>query len=171
MATITVVRPKPVFLGPTSHFAVFDEAASLNTAALGILVLDSSGNAAISADDPAVGTIIGQNMAATANSGSAGTDVTMLVWVPGTIVEINTNSTGTDPVLGVEMDFEFTVGTAPNQTWQANMSTISTASSGTNLGTATYIMRGLSPRDASLDTNVRVYAGLRAPFLAFWYGQ
>ena len=179
MATITVVRPRVVFPGNDSFFGVFNEAASLNTNARGILLVDDSANIDITADDPAVGTLVGQNMAGTANGGSAGTDVTMFCWSPSTILEINSNATGTDPQIGDNLDFEFTVGTAPAQEWVANL-TVTTASSGTNLGTATYVavpstgaaaQGAISPRDALLDTNVRVYVRTKWQFLAFHYGS
>ena len=102
MATITVVSPKTVYPGPGTFFMQATEANSTTVAALRIVTINSTPRWAAIASDSTL--VFGTNMVAgvKATSGLVATDIQ--VYVPGTIVEVNSNSTGTDPLVGTVYD-------------------------------------------------------------------
>lgn len=159
MATITVVSPKTIYPGADSFFRQIIEADSTTVAALRwVQTVATSGTTAqywsAVASDPT--NILGTNMVAGANIGGAGKSATdIFVYVPRTVVEANSNSTGTsDPVAGLAYD----IVVSGNDHQIASITVPSTASSATNRGTAIFTVLQNSPKDASLDTNIRVWA-------------
>ena len=151
MATITVVSPKTIFPGPLSFFTQLTEQDSITVAALRWVLVNTSGNWGPVASDPT--SLLGTNMVAGANITSGKTATDIFVYTTGVIVEANTNSTGTDPSLFVPQDV-----VVSSNDHQIVVATQSTAISATNRGTAVFNMLRLSPKDASLDTNVREWA-------------
>jgi len=160
MATITVVSPKTVYPGADSFFTQYTEANSTTLAALRWVTLDGSSNWVAVATDPA--TLLGTNMVAGANitSGKSATDI--FVYVAGSVIEANTNSTGTDPVFGTGRDI-----VVSSNDHQVEVAAVSTATSATNRGTAVFVPIRLSPKDATGDTNIRVWGKIRSRHLLF----
>lgn len=160
MATITVVSPKTIYPGKDSFFTQYTEADSVTVAALRWVLLNTAGNWLAVATDPLH--LLGTNMVAGANitTGKSATDI--FVYTPNTIVEANTNSSGTDPVPGAWGD----VVVATNA-HQFDL-TVTTAMTTSALGTPVWSFLRNSPKDASLDTNIRAYAIPRAARLQFF---
>ena len=138
MATITVVSPKTVFPGADSFFFQQTEANSTTVAALRWVTINATPRWAAIASDPA--TVAGTNMVAGVNatSGLVATDI--FAYVPGTIVEANSNS-ATDLLLGTA--YGVVISTNDHQIDQ------------TDTTNDVVIPLRLSPKDASADTNAR----------------
>ena len=154
MATITVVSPKTVFPGADSFFIQMTEKNSTTLAALRWVTTDSTPRWLAIATDP--GTVAGTNMVAGVNatSGLVATDIQ--VYVPGTIVEANSNATGTDPIIGTA--YEVVVSGNDHQVDQGATTT------------DIVIWLRISPRDAAGDTNVRGYVKFDPAVLTFTTG-
>ena len=151
MATITVVSPKTIFPGPLAFFTQLTEQDSITVAALRWVLVNTSANWGPVASDPT--SLLGTNMVAGANITSGKTATDIFVYATGTLVEANTNSTGTDPALFVPQDV-----VVSSNDHQIVVATQSTAISATNRGTAIFVPVRLSPKDAASDTNIREWA-------------
>lgn len=151
MATITVVSPKTIYPGGESFFMQMTEADSTTVAALRWVLINSTPRWAAIASDPDF--ILGTNMVAGVNATSGLVATDLQVYVPSTVVEANSNSTGTDPLIGVPRDA--IVSTNNHQVDSLNA--VTTAASLTNLGTGCFKMIRLSPKDTTLDTNIRIW--------------
>ncbi len=149
MATITVVSPKTVYPGADSYFMQLTEANSTTLAALRWVLINATPRWAACATDP--DHVFGTNMVAGVNATSGLVATDLHAYVPSTIVEANSNSVGTDPLIGVPRDM--VVSTNDHQVDTANA--VGTAASATNRGTAVFILKALSPKDAAGDTNIR----------------
>lgn len=141
MATITVVSPKTVFHGGDGFFMQMTEKNSTTLAALRWVVTDSTPRWLAVASDPA--TLAGTNMVAGVNATSGLVATDLQIYVPGTIVEANSNASGTDPIVGTA--YSIVVSTNDHQVDQADT---------TN---DVVVWLRVSPRDATGDTNVRGY--------------
>lgn len=155
MATITVVSPKTVYPGADSFFTQATEANSVSVAAMRWVYLDSSANWTPIASDGA--DLLGTNMVAGANITSGKTATDIFVYVPATIIEANSNATGTDPVIGI--DYDIVVSSNDHQIDQAD----------TSPGASMVVIR-LSPKDVTGDTNVRVWVKGNPSILQFASG-
>jgi hypothetical protein len=154
LATITVVAPAVVYPGADSFFAQFTEKNSVSVAARRLVVLDSTPEWLAVASDGAL--ILGTNQVAGANitSGKSATDV--MVFVPATMIEINSNATGTDPIIGTA--YGVVVSTNDHQLDQSDTSN------------DRFVVIRKSPRDTAGDTNIRVYAKVLPTALQFTTG-
>ena len=156
MATITVVSPKTVYPGADSFFAQFTEANNTTVAALRWVVLNAATPPkwlAISSDAP---NILGTNMVAGVNatSGLVATDI--FVYVPGTIIEANSNS-ATDLLIGTSYDT--VVSSNDHQIDQTDTT-----------GGSEFVPIRLSPKHASGDTNARHWGKFATSVLNFSQG-
>lgn len=144
MATITVVAPKIINAGPGGFCENWTEANSTTVLAGRLSVSNLAEQWAAAASDPALGTLIGRNYVAGANVTTGNPSTTHQVFVTGTVIEINSNATGTDPERGVA--YGIVVATNDHQLDQ------------TDTTNDRLIVVRLSPLDATGDTNVRVWA-------------
>ena len=153
MATITVVAPKVVYPGADYHFESFVETNS-TTLAAGRIAVISTGRWAAAASDPAAGTILGQNTVAGTNVTSSNPAQDIAIFGVSTVIEINSNSTGTDPTIGTA--YELVVSTNDHQ-----LDVTTTTND-------VLVPIRLSPKDTTGDTNIRVYARVVGTRL-YWF--
>lgn len=156
MATITVTYPKVVYPGADSFYVDRTEANSTTLAALRLVTLNTAVNpkwVAI-ASDPA--TILGTNIVAGVNATTGLVATPIHVFVPSTMIEINTNSTGTDPLVGTA--YGCVVSTNDHQL------------DVTDTTNDVFIPIRISPKDAALDTNVRFWVKIDPAILLFTTG-
>ncbi len=147
MATITVVAPRVVYPGADGHFENFTEANSTSLAAGRLVFIDGSNTSGRWTPTVSDGvTILGQNVVAGVNATTGLTATPIFIFNTNTVIEINTNSSGTDPLLYT--GYSTVVSTNDHQ--------LDTTDVANNRLTP---LR-LSPKDTTGDTNIRVWARL-----------
>lgn len=153
MATVTVTYPKVVYAGADSFYVDFIEANSTSLAALRLVTLNTGvpPKWVACASDPA--TILGTNIVAGVNLTTGLVATPIHVFVPGTIIEINSNATGTDPLIGTA--YGLVVSTNDHQLDY------------TDTTNDVFIPIRQSPKDTALDTNIRMWVKIDPAVLLF----